>query len=131
MTDLPPPQPALPEPGGPGRAQLMLFGLLAGVVLGAGSLGLAWAVAADEGTDADAEAVCGIIERTEIPGEDTPVEELRRWGVTEVAPSLAAREPEYRELADALEQAARAVRNFDRDEIERAATRVKELCADL
>lgn len=131
MTDLPPPQPALPDPGGPGRAQLLLFGLLAGLVLGAGVLALAWAVSASDGVDADAEAVCGIIERTEIPTEDTSEEELRRWGVTEVAPSLVARDPEYRTLAEALERAARAVRNFDRDEIEEATTRARELCADL
>jgi hypothetical protein len=88
-------------------------------------------VVGSDGVEADAEAVCGIIERTPPYTEDASVEELRRWGVTEVGPSLAAQDAKYKPLADALTEALEAIQQFDREGMDRSVDRVKELCEDL
>jgi len=147
----PPPQPGQPQPGhpqlgyaaGPQSGQYQygpparrgprpwLVGLLAGLVLGAGGLGLVWALSGSDGIEADAEAVCGIVDRSVIPTEDTPPDEFRRWGVSEVAVSMAERDAKYQPLADELDKALRAMQTFDFDEMGKAANRAKEICDDL
>ena len=121
--------PGVPVPAPPRRAALA--GLAAGLVLGAGVVGLIWATSgldAADGARADAAAVCGVGERTPLPTNDTPIEDLRRWGVAEVGPSLAKQDPSLRPLADALEQAYRAMTVFDMKKMSDAVTRAKQIC---
>ena len=130
-----PPPPAYghqPAYGPPARrGQPLILGLVLGVLVGAGILGLVWALSGSSGAEADAEAVCGVVARTEIPGRDTPLEDLRRWGVAEVGPSMAEQNSAYKPLADALEKALNAMHQFDTDEMTDSVRRVRELCADI
>lgn len=149
MTDQPPvpnqPGPHQPDPTDPGvpahpapasgpvrswRTGLYV-GLIGGIVAGAAVVGLTWALSGSDGVDADAEAVCGIIERTPAYTEDASEEDMRRWGVTEVGPSLAAQDAKYQPLADALSEALERVRQFDLEGMEDTVARVNELCDDL
>lgn len=109
------------------NVRAVLAGLVAGLVFGAGVTSLVWALAVGGGNE-DVAAVCGVVERTELPDEKTPIEELRRWGVSEVMASVAKADPEYQPLADALERALRAMQTFDRDEMREAVDLAKELC---
>ena len=130
------------QPAGPlsGRAVPLVIGLVIGLVVGAGALGLAWMLSGSGGSDpdaeADAKAVCGVIERTRVPEnakamEDIPLEEFRRWAVTEVGPSIAKRDPELKPLADAMRDIYPAIQRFDLEKANDAIDRVKEICADL
>lgn len=153
MTDQPPgnppgwqPQPApgypAPPPPNPRGPRVwrngLLVGLVIGLVIGAGALGLAWTLSGSDSAGetsadpaADAEAVCGIVARTPTITEDTPVDELRRWGVGEVGPSLADQDPTYEPLNEALQRAMRAMQRFDVNELREATDQVKQLCDDL
>jgi hypothetical protein len=113
------------------RGQPLILGLVLGVLVGAGILGLFWALSGSSGAKADAEAVCGVVSRTELPGKDTPLEHLRRWGVAEVGPSMAEQNSAYKPLADALEKAVHAMRQFDTEEMTDSVQRVRDLCADI
>ncbi len=132
-----PPGYGYPPPSAPsGRAGVLVLGLVAGLVLGAGALGLAWALSGPGGGSggdphADAVAVCGIVERTKTPDLDTPLEDLRRWGVSELGPSMAKQDPDLKPLADALERTYNAIRRLDTKEIDASVDKVRQLCADL
>ena len=109
----------------------LVLGLVIGLVFGAGIASLVWVLAGDSGGNDDVAAVCGVVERTPVPNQDTPIEELRRWGIGEVMPSVAKADPEYKPLADALEKAAQSLRNLDFDAMTEAANQAKSLCADV
>ncbi len=115
------------------NARAVLVGLLVGLVLGGGIASVIWALTTDDdtggGTDADVAAVCGVIQRTPMPDEDTSIEDRRRWAVAEVMPSVAKADPEYQPLADALEKAVRAMQQFQPDEMRAAIDDAKRLCA--
>ncbi len=109
----------------------VIIGLVIGLVFGAGIASLVWALASDsDGGSDDVSAVCGVVERTRVPDEDTPIEELRRWSVGEVMPSVVKENPEYRPLADALQEAVRSMQQFDFDAMRAAIDRAKGFCAD-
>lgn len=144
MTDQPPPgsHPGYPQPVYPGQPPPnpqgprvwrngLLVGLVIGLVIGAGVVGLVWAMSGSDGAEADAEAVCGIVERTPRITEDTPTEELRRLGVAEVMPSITEQDDRYQPLADTLDRALRALRQFDLDELDESVNRATQLCGEL
>jgi hypothetical protein len=111
----------------------ILLGLAVGLIVGAGVVGLIWAGSgpadAADGAQSDAAAVCGGVERTPLPTRDTPIEEMRRWGIAELGPSPAKQDAALRPLADALEQAYRSLQVFDFEKMSAAVTRAKALCA--
>jgi hypothetical protein len=111
------------------NVRAVLAGLVAGLVFGAGITSLVWALTGGGGND-DVAAVCGVVGRTPVPEDDTPVEDLQRWSIADVMPSVAKEHPEYRPLADALEKAVRAMQVGDRAEMRASVDRAKELCAD-
>jgi hypothetical protein len=108
----------------------LVIGLVIGLVFGAGIASLVWVLTTDSGND-DVAAVCGVVERTPVPNQDTPIEELRRWGVGEVMPSVAKANPEYKPLADAMEKAVHAMQSLDFDAMKDAVDQAKSLCADV
>jgi hypothetical protein len=107
----------------------LVIGLVIGLVFGAGIASLVWVLTTDSGND-DVAAVCGVVERTPIPDQDTSIEDLRRWGVGEVMPSVAKANPEYKPLADAMEKAVHAMQSLDFDAMKDAVDQAKSLCAD-
>jgi hypothetical protein len=110
----------------------VVIGLVIGLVFGAGITSLVWALTTDaDGGNDDVTAVCGVVERTPVPNEDTPIEELRRWGIGEVMPSVAQANPEYRPLADAMAKVVRSMQQLDLDGMRAEIDRAKELCADV
>jgi hypothetical protein len=135
--------PAQPVPPTPRRAGGLLAGLILGVAVGAAAVGVAWAFSASTGSDgpeadpvADAEAVCGVIERTPVAKdakdmENLSLEDIRRWGVAEVGPSLAKQNPDLKPLGDAMQKVLPAIQTFDIEKANEAIDQVKELCADL
>jgi hypothetical protein len=135
----PPNPPGPPSPPAPRRAGSLLTGLVIGLVFGAAAVGVTWAISASTGSDgtaADAEAVCGVIERTRAPKdakdmENISLEDVRRWGVTEVGPSLAKQDPSLKPLADAMEKVLPSIQRFDVEKAKDAIDEVKGLCADL
>lgn len=110
----------------------VVIGLVVGLVFGAGIASLVWALTTDvDGGNDDVTAVCGVVERTPVPNEDTPMEELRRWGIGEVMPSVAKTNPAYRQLADALQEVVESMQQLDFDGMRAAIDRSKQLCADV
>lgn len=138
MSDSTPPPPAQPSPPAPRRVGL-LAGLVIGLVVGAAAVGVAWAISASTGSDgaeADAEAVCGVIERTPVAKDakdmkNISLEDVRRWGVAEVGPSLAKQNPDLKPLGDAMQKVLPSIQRFDIEKANEAIDQVKELCADL
>jgi hypothetical protein len=136
-----PPQPGPPVPRR--RGGNLLVGLVLGLVFGAAAMGVAWAITASSGSDdgtadpkADAEAVCGVVERSRVPKDakdmkNLTLEDIRRWGVAEVGPSLAKQDPGLKPLADALEKVLPAIQRFDIEQAKDAIDQVKGHCADL
>lgn len=112
------------------NVRAVVIGLVIGLVFGAGVSSLVWALATESGND-DVAAVCGVVERTPVPDENTPVEQLRRWGVGEVMPSVAKEHPEYRELADTVQDIVRSMQQMNFDRMRDAVNRAKGLCADV
>ncbi len=111
-------------------ARAILVGLVIGLVFGAAIASVVWAITGSASGNDDVAAVCGVVERTPLPDENTSTEDLRRWAVADVMPSVAKADPQYRPLAEALEKALRAMQTFDKDELRSAVDRAKELCAD-
>ncbi|MFC4854743.1 hypothetical protein [Actinophytocola glycyrrhizae] len=112
------------------NARAVVIGLAIGVVFGAGIASLVWSLTGGgDGGDSDVAAVCGVVERTPVPDENTSLEDLRRWAVGEVMPSVAKADPEYQPLADALSDAVRSMRQFDFEKMRAAVDRAKGLCA--
>jgi len=131
MTAPPPPHPEPPSPPRRGVRPLLL-GLLVGLVVGAGAVGLAWALSGSDGVEADAEAMCGIVERTPPLSEDISQLEVRRWAVVEVAPSLAEADPRYQPLADTFADAINAFRaELDVERAQELVDRALRLCEEL
>ena len=69
--------------------------------------------------------MCGIVEQSALPDEDTPIEEIRRWSAAnEMMPSIAKGDPRYQPLADTLDKALRQWQRLDlpamREEIDHA-----------
>lgn len=132
------PIPAVP-PTPPRRAGGLVLGLVIGLVFGGAAVGVAWAITASTGSDgaaADAQAVCGVVERTRTPKdakdmENISLEDVRRWGVAEVGPSMAKQDPGLKPLADALEKVLPSIQRFDVEKARAAIDEVKGLCADL
>lgn len=108
----------------------LVLGLVIGLVFGAGIASVVWVLTGDRGGNDDVAAVCGVVERTPVPNQDTPIEELRRWSVSEVMPSVAKEYPEYQPLADALDKVAMSLRQLDTDSLQDAVDEAKSLCAD-
>jgi hypothetical protein len=136
----PPPPPGTPSPGygHPPRRRTapLVVALVVGLVVGAGAIGLTWMLSAPSDAEADAAAVCGILERTpaltdEKSMEDISQEDFRRWAVSEVGPSMAKRDPDLKPLADALGKILPSVQRFDIDGAKKAINRANELCDDL
>ncbi len=113
------------------NVRAVVIGLVIGLVFGAGITSLVWALVTDSGGNDDVAAVCGVVERTPVPTEDTPIEELRRWGVGEVMPSVAKENPEFQQLADTVEEVVQSMRQMDFDQMRDAIDRAKGLCANV
>lgn len=91
----------------------MIVGLVVGLVVGAGGLGLAWAVSSG-GSGDDVDAVCGLIERTQPLTQEFELGDMRRLGgVSELAAALAEDDPAHQPLAEALQDSVRAAQGFD------------------
>jgi len=108
----------------------VVIGLVIGLVFGAGIASLTWVLVTDTGGNDDVAAVCGVVERTPVPDEDTPIEDIRRWSIGEVMPSVAKENPSYQPLADALQKAVQAMQRFDFDGMRAAVDQAKGFCAD-
>src|SRR5690349_19578269 len=85
------------QPQPPSRSKrAILLTALAGLVVGAGGVGLAWALTGKSeatGTDADARAVCGILARTPDPVnfDQFGLPDAQRWAATaDLATAIAA-----------------------------------------
>jgi hypothetical protein len=136
-TDPPPPgehQP--PGPHQPAGRKTLVLGLIVGLLVGAGIVGLTWALTGDssEGAAADAAAVCGIIERTPDPPaelRDITMEYLQRWSVSDVASSIAEADSRYRPLAEALEEVLTTMRTLEPDKMGEAIGKARSACDDL
>ena len=118
------------------RGVPLVIGLVIGLVVGAGVTGLVWTLSEPSGAAADAEAVCGVIERTPVPSSakamaDMSEEDSRRWAVAEVGPSFAAQDPDLEPLAEALQEIHPAIQQFDFEKAAAAVDRAKEQCGDL
>jgi hypothetical protein len=129
-------QPALPQP--PSRSKrAIVVAVLAGLVIGGGGVGLAWALTAKSdptGTDADAQAVCGILARTPDPVnfDQFGLADAERWAAAgNLADAVAAVNARYRPLADALRDAHNAVTQLDLPNVRSAAGKARQLCANL
>ena len=117
--------PAYPYYGPPPRRRWggVVTGLVIGLVVGAGGLGVAWALSSG-GSDGDYDAVCGLITRTEPLTKDFELGDIRRLGgVGELAAALAEDDPTHKPLADALEDSVRAAQQFD---IEQSGTSLRQ-----
>jgi hypothetical protein len=129
------PDQSAPSTQPPSRAtRLLVLGVLAGLVVGAGGVGLAWGLSGGSDAAEDASAVCGIVLRTpDLPNEpgDITLEYTQRWAVSEVAASLAAADATYRPLADALRDVMTSLRQFRQDEMRSAMSNAKRICEDL
>jgi hypothetical protein len=133
-----PPPPGSPQPGyrPPRRTGPLVVAVVAGLVVGAGAVGLAWLLSAPNDAEADAAAVCGVLDRTPVPKdaksmEDISAEDFRRWAVAEVGPSMAKRDPDLKPLADALGKILPSIQRFDIEEARKAIDRATELCDDV
>ena len=95
------------------RRGALIVGLVVGLVVGAGGLGLVWAlVSGDSATDYD--AVCGLVARTEPLTKDFELGDLRRLsGVGELAAAMAEADSTHKPLAAALENSVQAAQILD------------------
>jgi hypothetical protein len=126
--------PVQPKPAPARATRVLVLGVLAGLVVGAGGVGLAWGLSGGSDAAEDASAVCGIVLRTpDLPNEpdDITLEYTQRWAVSEVAQSLAAADSTYRPLADALRDVTVALSVFRLDEMRSAMSNAKRVCEDL
>lgn len=128
-------QPFGPPPGyGPPRRRwgMVIAGLVVGLVVGAGGLGLVWALSSGgSGTDlgADYDAVCQLVTRTEPLTEKFELGDMRRLaGVGELAAALAEADPAHKPLASALEESLRAAQIFDLDQSGTSLRRAQDIC---
>jgi hypothetical protein len=116
----------------------LLLGAVAGLVIGAGGIGLAWALSGGVtagGAHADAEAACAAVNRS---GEVNPDDEIniRRWiSAGDLAVAAAAADPAFTPLADALSDVTGLFIETGADprgpEAGATVDRAKRLCADL
>lgn len=112
------------------NVRAIVIGVVIGLVFGAGIASLAWTLVTDSGGNEDVAAVCGVVERTALPDENASGEDLQRWGISSVMPSVAKDNPEYQPLADALEKAVRTMQQGDFDGARKEIDKVKSLCSD-
>lgn len=129
------PQGYAPPAYGPPRRRWggLVAGLLIGLLVGAGGLGLVWALTSGgtgSGGD-DYEVVCGLVVRTEPLTEDYELGDVRRLaGVGELAAALAEEDPTRQPLADELEKSVRAVKLFEVDQAGTSLRRAQDICRD-
>jgi hypothetical protein len=136
-----PPPPGQPSPGygyPPTRRRTapLVVAVVIGLVVGAGAVGLTWLLSTPSDAEADAVAVCGVLDRTPVPTDEKSMESIseedfRRWAISEVGPSMAKRDPDLEPLADALGKILPSIQRFDIDEAKKAIARATELCDDL
>jgi hypothetical protein len=141
-----PPPPGHPPPGQPQpgygyppprrRTGPLVVAVVIGLVVGAGAVGLTWLLSTPSDADADAAAVCGVLDRTPVPTDEKSMESIseedfRRWAIAEVGPSMAKRDPDLEPLADALGKILPAIQRFEIDEARKSIDRAAELCDDL
>jgi hypothetical protein len=114
------------------RWGVLTVGLAIGLVVGAGGLGLAWALSSGgSGTDvtADYDAVCGLVANTKPLTRDFELGDMRRLGgVSELAAALAEADSTHKPLADALEKSVLAAQNFDLDGSGTSLRRAQDIC---
>ncbi|OQO91180.1 hypothetical protein B1813_17025 [Saccharomonospora piscinae] len=138
---LPPPPfpPAAPPTPKPRRGVPLVFGLVAGVLVGAGGIGLTWWLTTPSdggGADADARAACEIADRTStVDVREDSAANLHRWGAV-VSLAAAAAEPgeKYDSLYEALNKPLLIFRQqYDTDspEYAEAMQAAREACAAL
>lgn len=120
----------IPPSYGPPRRQwgALITGLALGLVVGAGGLGLAWALSSDDsGTDYD--AVCGLITRTEPLSKEFELGDMQRLGgVSQLAAALAEDDPTHKPLAEALDESVRAAQMFDLDQSSTSLRQAQAIC---
>jgi hypothetical protein len=129
-------QPFAPPPYGPtggatpGRSRTaLLVGIVIGLLVGAGGLGLAWALSPGDSGGEDVEAVCGLVARTEPLSKDFAVGDMRRLaGVSELAAALAEADQAHQPLAGALEDSVRAAQMFDLPKSGSSLREAQEIC---
>lgn len=111
------------------------MGLLVGLVAGAGGVGLAWGFSGGgSGDSADANAICGIVQRTPDPPaklEDVSLEYLQRWSISDLAVSIAKTNATYQPLADALHEVSGSFRILDFDRMREAIGKARTACDNL
>lgn len=121
----------------PGR-RWVVPAAVAGLVLGAGGVGLAWTLTtggAAEGAEADAAAACEVVARTPAIDLEGNYASYRRWGAAaELAAAAGELDPRYASLGEALAKPLWiAQETFDTKstEFSEAMTAARAACADL
>lgn len=116
--------------------------LAAGLVIGGGGVGAAWALTGGNGDEggpaADARAACGALDRfdTSEYREKGPAGEmaLNRWGAAQaLSASAAAGDEEYEPLAEALRRSYHRFSSvFDFDaRVKKDLDRARRICSEL
>lgn len=126
------PQPFGPPPPGYGpprrRWGAVVAGLVVGLVVGAGGLGLVWALGSG-GSGTDYDAVCGLVVRTEpLPKEFELGDMQRLGGVAQLAAALAESDSTHKPLAEALDKSIRAAQMYDLDQSSTSLRRAQAIC---
>jgi hypothetical protein len=130
-------QPQVPGSPSAGRVRTVVLAAVAGLVVGGGGVALAWALtgkSAATGTDADAQAVCGILGRTPDPTnfDQFGLPSAERWAAAaNLADAVAAANSRYKPLANALAEAHTAVEQLNLPAVRAAAGKARQICAGL
>lgn len=120
----------IPPSYGPPRPRrgTLVAGLIVGLVVGAGGLGLTWALSSD-GSGTDYDAMCGLITRTEPLTKEFELGDMQRLGgVSQLAAALAEADSTHKPLAEALDESVRAAQMFDLDQSSTSLRRAQAIC---
>lgn len=124
----------------PKRGMGVLVAVVAGVLVGAGVVGLTWAFAGGSGDPAagaegDVATACSLVRRTGTlaTGSELDFEQYGRWGAANALMMNVGRDHEqYRPLADALAKSATIVASTfkaEGAEFDAAVREAREFCA--
>ncbi|WP_133901336.1 hypothetical protein [Actinophytocola oryzae] len=107
----------------------MVVGVAIGLAIGAGGLGLAWALSSGTNVDEDYDALCGLVVRTEPITRDFELADIRRLsGISELAAAMAETDSTHKPLAEALERSVQAAQVFDIDQTGSSLRHAQDIC---
>ncbi|TDV56042.1 hypothetical protein CLV71_102103 [Actinophytocola oryzae] len=107
----------------------VVVGVAIGLAIGAGGLGLAWALSSGTNVDEDYDALCGLVVRTEPITRDFELADIRRLsGISELAAAMAETDSTHKPLAEALERSVQAAQVFDIDQTGSSLRHAQDIC---